>query len=139
MANKFYSFLNITDGVDGVKDCTTIVTLSRPEMKELGEDKKVLRCAAAISNQDKVLSNALGCEITPNGDAVWVDVSFWNKNAERFQKFMGDRDKVRVVLCGRLSVRKWTVEGSERVRVQIAASNWAGMPSSKKDEEEELY
>lgn len=147
---KYYTFLNITDGPDGIKNVTTIVTLSKPEMKELQDGKKVFHCVAPISNRDKAIANALGCEITPDNDTVWVDVSFWNERADRAEKFFGGRDKVKVVLCGRLSVRKWKAEdGTERQRVQISANDWTGLPSTnaasaKKEEadvvdEEELY
>ena len=144
---KFYSFLNVTDGADKVKNVTTVVTLSRFEMKDLEEGKKVLHCTAAISNRTKVLSDALGCEVVAtknenDNENVWVDVSFWNALAERFQKFVGDREKVRVVLCGRLSVRKWNAaDGTERQRVQISANDWFALPSpaAKQEEPEELY
>ena len=145
MANekKFYSFLNVTDGPDGTKNCTTVVTLSRPELKQLQEEKKVLNCSAPLTNRDKALSAALGCEITSTNDTVWVDVNFWNDLADKFQKFIGDREKVRVVLCGRLSVRKWkTEDGKERCKPQISVNDWLVFPdTSKKEEEveEELY
>ena len=142
---KFYTFLNVTDGADA-KNVTTVVTLSRFEMKELEENKKVLHCTAGITNKTKALSDALGCEVVAtkndNGDEnVWIDVSFWNALAERFQKFVGDREKVRVVLCGRLSVRKWNAaDGSERQRVQLSANDWFALPSpAAKQEPEELY
>lgn len=147
MANekKFYSFLNVTDGPDGTKNCTTVVTLIRPELKQIDDEKKVLQCSAALTNRDKALSQALGCEITPTGETVWVDVTFWNALADRFQKFIGDRDKVRVVLCGRISVRKWKGEdGKENQKIQISANDWIIFPSTSKKEEEsaegeELY
>jgi single-stranded DNA-binding protein len=141
--NKYYSFISIADGADGSKNITTIVTLTRPEMKELEGDKKVFRCAAPISNRAKTLSNALGCELPQNEETTWVDVAFWNERAERAQKFFGDRTSVRVVLCGKLTVRKWKGEdGNERVRVQISANDWAALPSNsakKEEEEETLY
>ena len=142
---KYYTFLNVTDGLEGVKNCTTIVTLSNFEMKDLEDGKKVLHCVAPVTNRDKALATALGAEITSKDDTVWVDVNFWNERAERFQKFVGDRKTVRVVLCGRLSLRKWTVEGTEKQRVQIAGNDWfslASTPSAKQEdavEAEELY
>ena len=147
---KFYSFLNVTDGPDGIKNCTTAVTLIHPELKDLGDGKKVLTCNASLSNREKMLASVLGCDIVHNDGTVWIDVQFWNNLAERFQKFLGDRDKVRVVLCGRLSVRKWTADdGTEKQKVQISANDWFVLPSYSKKEnevetagvedEEELY
>lgn len=127
---KFYSFLNITDGTDGVKNCTVALTLTRPELRELQDGKKVLTCPAAITNRSKILSNALGCEVKAQEDTVWVDVQFWNTLAERFQKFLGDRTKARVVICGRLSIRKWTAkDGTEAQRVQISVNDWYNLPT----------
>ena len=143
---KFYTFIDIQDGTDGTKNCTTVVTLTKPEMKDLGDGKKILHCNAAISNQKNALSKALGSEIYASEDGtVWADVNFWNERADRMEKFVGDRTKVKVLICGKLSLRKWTAEdGSPRHRVQISVNNWMGMPtgaseSPKQEEEEELY
>lgn len=127
---KYYSFLNITDGPDGTKNATTVVTLTKPQLRELEGGKKVLTCPAALTNREKALSTALDCEVKANGDTVWVDVNFWNTLADRFQKFLGDREKVRVCVCGRLSVRKWTAkDGTEAQRVQLSATDWFAIPS----------
>ena len=127
---KYYTFLNITEGKDGVKNCTVVLTLTRPELRNLQDDKKVLSCAAAISNRDKALADALGVEIQSQDGTVWCDVQFWNALADRFQKFMGERDKIRVVVCGRLSLRTWTgKDGNPAQRVQISANDWFALPT----------
>lgn len=137
--NKFYTFLNVTDGPDGVKNCTTIVTLTRPELRTLQADKKVLTCSAAISNREKTLSSIFGQEISASSDGtVWVDVQFWNSLADRFQKFLGERDKVRLVLCGRLSLRKWKDDdGNDHHKVQISVNDWAVYPTASSEKKEE--
>ena len=128
---KFFTFLNITEGKDDVKNCTVALTLTRPELRELQDGKKVLTCPAAISNRDKILSDALGTEIKSDNDTVWCDVQFWNVLAERFQKFLGERDKVRVIICGRLSLRTWTAkDGTPAQRVQISANDWFALPTA---------
>lgn len=127
MANekKYYTFTDITDGPDNVKNITADLTLTRPEVRELQDGKKVLTCSAAFSNQTKALSKALGVELQDNNGTVWVDVQFWEDHADRFQKFLNDREKVRVIVCGRLNKRTWTTKSGEQAnRVQISVRNW---------------
>ena len=133
---KYFTFLDVTDGPDGTKNCTTVVTLTRPELRELSEGKKVLSCAAPITNRDQFLNKVLNAQLVAGGtnnDTVWADVEFWNALAERFQKFLGDRDKVKVLLCGRLSLREWATEdGQKRQRVRISVNNWQPWPDAPK-------
>lgn len=137
-SKRFFTFLDVTDGPDGTKYCTTIVTLTRPEFKELAEGKKVLTCAAPITNRDQFLNKVLNAQLVPGGnnkDTIWVDVEFWNALADRFQKFLGERDRIRVLVCGRLSLREWSSEdGQKRQRVRISANNWQIWPEALKND-----
>lgn len=131
MANekKFYTFVNITEGTEGTHNITAALTLTHPDYKELTSGKKVLTTSAAFSNREKMLSDALGTELKGQDGTLWADVNFWDNMAERFQKFLNGRDKVRLIVCGRLTLRKWTTkDGVEANRVQIAVNDWYQLP-----------
>ena len=125
MEKKYYTFIDITDGPDAVKNITTELILTRPENREVGNGNKVLTCSAAFSNQTKALSKALGTEIRDNDGAVWADIQFWNDAATRFEKFLNGREKVKLILCGRLTLRTWeTKNGEPAQRVCVSVRNW---------------
>lgn len=135
MANTFYTSLNITKGENDTKNFTAILNIVKPKntdfVRQIGDDKKVATYRTAFSNCEKKLSNALGVEITPNEKgAVWCDVDFWNALADRFQKFMGDRDSIRVVLMGRLTLDTWTTkDGTPAQRVRLSANDFFALPT----------
>ena len=130
MANekKYYTWMDIAEGKDGQKLITVELTLSRPDLRDLQEGKKVLSCSAAISNGEQRIGKALGTELKAQDGTLWVEVQFWNDIADRFQKFLNGREKIRAIICGRLSLRTWTAkDGSPAQRVQISASNWRAL------------
>ena len=129
--NKFYSFLNgnrcvTRDGKEYIGVTTTVIH-NRIERKDVN-GKKLVSARAAISNRTRTVANLLGVDL-PDEETLWVDVTFWEDRAERFDRFLGDRDKVRVVLCGSLSSREYErQDGTKGIGVSINVNDWMHYP-----------
>ena len=130
---KYYTFLAlnkcIADSGNGYVDITAELNLTRIEFKEVN-DKLLCTARAAINNRSKVLNNYLGTSYPETDAPVWVDVNLWESRAERFKKFVGDRDKVRVVVVGSVARRTYTKnDGNEGESVSITVNDWLALPT----------
>ena len=130
---KYYTFLALnrcmSDSGNSYVDITAELNLSRIEFKEVN-DKLLCTARAAISNRSKLLNTFLGTSYPETDAPVWVDVTFWESRAERFKKFVGDRDKVRLVVVGSVARRVYTKnDGNEGESVTITVNDWLTMPT----------
>ena len=62
-------------------------------------------------------------------ESIWVDVTFWEKRADRFENMLAkldNPDKIRVVLVGSLSAKKYTKKDNsgEGIAVTLSVSDW---------------
>ena len=133
---KYYSFFNANKcvGTNGeFVGVTTIVTLSNIQKKDVN-GKAVVNARARISNRSRTMEAVLGAPVQADADgSVWVDVAFWEDRAERFMRYVGDRERVRVVLVGTMLQRTFTKnDGTEGKAVVINATDWANAEKESK-------
>ena len=83
MLNKFLGIGNLTGD---------------PEVKKVGEDKKVCKFCIAINNR-------------VNDSVTFIDVETWNKSADNCSRFLSKGRKVLVE--GRLQLNKWQSKSGE--------------------------
>ena len=128
---KFYSFFNTNRciGTNGeYVGVTTIATLVNIQKKDVN-GKSLVSARASISNQANAINKALNTNIQPdeNGN-IWIDVLFWESTADRFMRYLGDRDRTKVVLVGTMNSRTYQKnDGTETVTASITATNWSGL------------
>lgn len=133
---KYYTFFkaNKCIGTNGeFIGVTTIVTLYNIQKKDVN-GKTLVTARTKISNQAKAMSAALGAEIHANEDgSVWCDVQFWEDRAERFLRYVGERERVKVVIVGAMNLRTFTkVDETEGQSVTINATDWANAEKESK-------
>ena len=133
---KYYTFFNANKcvGTNGeFVGITTIVTLSNIQKKDVN-GKTLVTARTRISNRSKTMSAVLGSEIHAEEDgSVWCDVTFWEDRAERFLRYVGDRERVRIVLIGAMSLRTFTrADETEGQSVTINATDWANAEKEHK-------
>lgn len=121
---KYYTFF----GNGTVMD----VTLSNVQTKNI-DGKQLVTARACVSNRAQAISKLLDKEITPDDKGnVWIDVCFWEDKAERFLKFIGDRDRVRVVVVGNLTSKEFSKkDGSHGVAITLNAITWETIGQTK--------
>lgn len=126
---KYYTFFNANECVGNNGNfvgVTTIVTLSNIQKKDVN-GKALVTARTRISNRAKAMSAVLGTEIQADADgSVWCDVTFWEDRADRFLRYVGDRERARVVLVGTMTTRTFNrADGTENKTVSINAMDWA--------------
>ena len=129
---KYYTFLNIQkcEGKNGgtYNGVTAILNLTNIETKMTGDGKKVVTSRAAINNRTNLLNTALGCNLVDKDGAIWVSVDFWEDRAERFQKFICNNTKARLVIVGSIAARKFAKnDGTEGESVTIRVNDWQSL------------
>ena len=106
---------------------TVVLALSNIQQKD-ANGKKLVTARGAINNRTKLLNQALGTSFPETDETVWVDVNFWEERADRFLKFLGDREKVLVGIMGSASARKFKrTDETEGESIAITADDWFGM------------
>lgn len=104
----------------------TIVTVchlvSDPELKEVGQNKKVCKMRIAISN--------------PNSKSkCFIDCEAWDRNAEICSQYLKKgRD---VLIQGELCMDSWKQDEKTITKYFIRASNIQFLPSNKSDGDQE--
>lgn len=127
MAEKYYSFFNgqrlkTEDGKVVVPVTTSVVVASIKEREVEGH--KLVSGRAAISMRNRRIASLLDVEL-PDEEVLWVDVNFWDDRAERFLRFLGDREKVRMCLVGNMKARTFDREdGTQGVGVSLSVQDW---------------
>lgn len=135
---KQYTFIatNKCVGKNGsnFNDVTAVLTLFNIEGKVTSNGKKVVTARAAINNRTSLLNSALGCNLTDENGVLWTDISVWEDRAERFEKYIGNRTKMRLCVVGTISVRKFTKkDGKESEALTINVNDWFGMDRAGSD------
>lgn len=127
MADKYYSFFNgqrlKTEDGKVVVPVTTSVVVSSIKEREV-EGHRLVSGRAAISMRTRRIGSLLDVEL-PDEEVLWVDVNFWDERAERFLKFLGDREKVKMCLVGSMKARTFNREdGTQGVGVSLSVQDW---------------
>ena len=84
----------------------------KPEtaLSQISPETSVIHCKMMISGQEQYISRYMGGwvpEVNEKG-AIWVQVSFFNKTAERFLKFAAAHPDAFIVVTGALITDKYT-------------------------------
>ena len=131
MEKKFYTTIKmfpcISKNNNPYFGVTTVLNLSNFQVKD-ANGKKLVTARAAINNRTKLLNDTLGTKLPEANETAWVDVTFWEDRAERFQKFLGDRTKVLVCVMGTISARQFSKQdGTPGEALTISVDDWFGL------------
>ena len=109
---------------------TAILSLSNIQQREVN-GKNMVSARAAINNRTKLINSALGTSFDENEETIWVDVNFWEARADRFLKFVGNREKVLLGVMGTITARQFDrQDGTKGTSLSITADEWFGMNSN---------
>ena len=131
MEKKFYTTIKafpcIAKNDTRYTGVTAVLGLSNIQQKD-ANGKKLVTARAAINNRTKFLNTTLGCAFPETDETVWVDVNFWEDRADRFAKFIGDREKALVCVMGTISAHKFQrQDGSDGYSITVTGDEWFGM------------
>lgn len=118
MANEqnFRSFMELDRALDKDDQIFLKITLqgrffnADKELKTVREGLSVVHCSMMITGQEDYIARYMGNwkpEVNEKGSA-WVQVSFFNKTAERFLKFAAAYPDATIVVTGPLLVNPYT-------------------------------
>ena len=106
---------------------TVILSLSNIQQRDVN-GKSMVSARAAINNRTKLINTTLGTSFDENEETLWVDVNFWEARADRFLKFIGNREKVLLGVMGTITARKFDrQDGTKGEALSITADEWFGM------------
>lgn len=128
---KSFSFLNIKDCVTrdgkqfhGITVSGLVVNPGKLEKSSSGRD--YIRFSMPIQNQGPRIWSA--CEIAPESDdngTVWANVTFWGRNATRFEKYLERHPRPVIVVTGSMRVEKTTAaNGNVYTNTNISADDF---------------
>lgn len=132
---KYYSFMGIheaittIDGEDGPKKVTykhiyLDGTASQLVQRHTTSGKTVLSGRIPINE-------ALGTHFNESDDAVWASINFWGNTGERLGKYLNGRDKIRLLIEGRIEADPYTDRNNQaREGVKITVFDWTPMYTS---------
>lgn len=128
MEKKFYSFCVLNNAKtkkgDDFVAATVKGVLCNIDQKEV-DGKTLVSGNLGISNRTDMLKTYLGDNIEEKNGTVWVNVTMWEKTAERFLKCLGDNEKLTVVLCGSLRCREYKAENETRHTVDLSVVDFS--------------
>jgi single-strand DNA-binding protein len=90
------------------------------ELRDVGEDKKVAGFLLAVNRP------------TRDGDADFVWISVWDRQAEVCSEFLGKGQRVGIV--GRLRSSSWQDDGKQRRSVEVVAQRVDFLSGPRRDE-----
>lgn len=106
---------------------TAILSLSNIQQRDVN-GKPMVSARAAINNRTKLINTTLGTSFNENEETLWVDVNFWEARADRFLKFMGNRDKALLGVMGTITARRFErQDGTKGEAISITADEWFGV------------
>lgn len=127
---KFYTTIKLFPCVNNSNGnpytgVTAVLNITNVQRKDVN-GKALVTARAAINNRAKTLNAGLNSNLVEdNKGAIWADVCFWEDRADRFQKFLGDRERALVCIMGTISVRRYNNnEGAQMESVSINADEW---------------
>src|ERR1700704_4779003 len=92
------------------------------ELRDVGEDKKVAGFLLAVNRP------------TRDGDADFVWISVWDRQAEVCSEYLTKGHRVGIV--GRLRSSSWEEEGKQRRKVEVVAQRVDFLSGPRRDEEQ---
>lgn len=128
MEKKFYTNIKFFPCVDKnnapYNGITVVLSLSNVQKKTVNE-KNLVTARGAINNRTKLINQTLGTAFPETDETVWVDVNFWEDRADRFVKFLGDREKVLVCIMGTARGRTFKkADETDGYAMTINADDW---------------
>ena len=145
MANEQKKYVTFISMVNANKKNGTFIAatvgslISKFRIREVN-GKKLITACMPIQNRAKYINTMLGTSFSEESEeSIWVDVTFWEKRADRFENMLAkldNPDKIRVVLVGSLSAKKYTKKDNsgEGIAVTLSVSDWmlVDIPKSAK-------
>lgn len=136
MSNKetHYSFFSAFNAVGKENKkfiaVTVIGTLFNVKKINTSSDFRLMTGKMAINNRTKTINSLLGTDF--EGETVWATVKFWRNCFDRFEKYYDKRTagttdavKMKVVVCGSLSLDTWEDNNGEvRKNLVINVMDW---------------
>lgn len=107
-----------------------------------GSEHQIVDATICVNNRNYRLNNLLGTKFpvstreNPVEEATWVNLTFWDKSAERLIKFLNaagvptnGTGKIRLAVFGALSSNQYTDRnGQERVGVRMSVNEFWSLP-----------
>lgn len=137
---KYWSFMEIVKAKSKNGEFNHITVkgpLCNGERRYTNDGKAVYSGSIPVNNRAKALNYALGTNFPENDETHWLNVSFWDTNADRIEKFLNGRKSAQIIVCGSIKVNNYQDRnGQNQIGLNVSVSNWtsAGGNSSESSE-----
>ena len=125
--NNQYTFLNMKDCIDyNGNQCHGITleakVINPTDLTTSKTGKPVISFKTPITGRTKLLEKELGIKVPEKDGTVWAEVTFWNRTAERLNKFLDAVENCALIVTG--TIKASVSQDGKYTNIDITADDW---------------